>query len=106
MECKLWRNPQARREVLAQILEYASLLRGWSYGDLTARLKAARGGLSAGLCHRFCSPDLDLTSYWDLIHSTDRRPPRVMQRRLKLSRNCPVQSSARPRLVYSNSAGG
>lgn len=38
IECKLWRNPQARREVIAQILEYASLLRQWSYGDLTARL--------------------------------------------------------------------
>lgn len=43
VECKLWRNPQARREVVAQILEYAALLRGWSYGDLTARLKQQRG---------------------------------------------------------------
>ncbi|KQY11199.1 hypothetical protein [Rhizobium sp. Root482] len=42
IECKLWRNPQARREVVAQILEYASLLKGWSYGDLTARLKQQR----------------------------------------------------------------
>ncbi|WP_052175106.1 hypothetical protein [Paracoccus sanguinis] len=39
IECKLWRNPQARREVIAQILEYAALLRRWSYADLTARLK-------------------------------------------------------------------
>ena len=41
IECKLWRNPQARREVVAQILEYAALVRQWSYGDLTARIKAA-----------------------------------------------------------------
>lgn len=40
LECKLWRNPQARREVIAQILEYAALLRRWSYADLTAHLKA------------------------------------------------------------------
>lgn len=40
IECKLWRNPQARREVVAQILEYAALVRQWSYGDLTARIKA------------------------------------------------------------------
>jgi hypothetical protein len=26
VECKLWRNPQARREVIAQITEYAALL--------------------------------------------------------------------------------
>jgi hypothetical protein len=41
VECKLWRNPQARREVIAQILEYGALLRRWTYADLTARLKAA-----------------------------------------------------------------
>ena len=39
VECKLWRNPQARREVIAQALEYASLLRRWSYSDLTVRLQ-------------------------------------------------------------------
>jgi hypothetical protein len=39
VECKLWRNPQARREVVAQVLEYAALLRRWSYADLSTRLK-------------------------------------------------------------------
>ena len=39
IECKLWRNPQARREVVAQALEYASLLRNWSYSDLSVRLQ-------------------------------------------------------------------
>lgn len=43
VECKLWRNPQARREVVAQILEYAALLRRWSFSDLTAKLKANLG---------------------------------------------------------------
>ena len=33
IECKLWRNPQARREALAQILEYAALLRRWETTD-------------------------------------------------------------------------
>lgn len=46
VECKLWRNPQARREVVAQILEYASLMRKWSFADLTARLSAALGTTS------------------------------------------------------------
>lgn len=44
IECKLWRNPQARREVVAQILEYAALLQGWTYADLTARVGAKLGG--------------------------------------------------------------
>ncbi|RWO26481.1 hypothetical protein [Mesorhizobium sp.] len=39
VECKLWRNPQARREVIAQILEYATLARGLSYSDLTAKVR-------------------------------------------------------------------
>jgi hypothetical protein len=43
VECKLWRNPQAKREVVGQILEYAALLRRWSYADLTAKLKSALG---------------------------------------------------------------
>lgn len=34
VECKLWRNPQARREVVGQILDYARELARYSYEDL------------------------------------------------------------------------
>lgn len=47
VECKLWRNPQARREVVAQIIEYAALLKGLGYADLTAKLKALAPGRGA-----------------------------------------------------------
>ena len=40
IECKLWRNPKARHEVIGQILDYASILARWSYSDLEAHLKA------------------------------------------------------------------
>lgn len=40
IECKLWRNPQARREVVAQLLEYAALMQRWRYSDLTAQVAA------------------------------------------------------------------
>jgi hypothetical protein len=33
-ECKLWRNPQARREVVAQIIDYAHGMASWTYSDL------------------------------------------------------------------------
>jgi RecB family endonuclease NucS len=46
VECKLWRNPQARREVVAQIVEYAALLRRWSFSDLTERIKRKTGSRS------------------------------------------------------------
>lgn len=34
VECKLWRNPQARREVVVQILDYARELARYDYEDL------------------------------------------------------------------------
>ena len=34
VECKLWRNPQARREVVGQILDYARELSRFGYEDL------------------------------------------------------------------------
>lgn len=34
VECKLWRNPEGRREVVGQILDYAKELTRWSSSDL------------------------------------------------------------------------
>ncbi len=34
VECKLWRNPQGRREVVGQILDYAKELSRWTSSDL------------------------------------------------------------------------
>jgi len=34
VETKLWRNPQAKREVVAQAIDYASSLSKWNYGRL------------------------------------------------------------------------
>jgi len=41
IECKLWKNPQARREVIGQILEYGALLQGQSYADVDAQVKSS-----------------------------------------------------------------
>src|SRR5262245_27309439 len=43
IECKLWRNPEARRKVVGQILEYAGLLQRWTYGDLQAQVTSRLG---------------------------------------------------------------
>ena len=42
VECKLWRNPQARREVVAQILDYASAMTHLGYSGLQTAIVAAR----------------------------------------------------------------
>jgi len=39
VETKLWRNPEARREVIAQILEYAAELKTWNYESLEQKCK-------------------------------------------------------------------
>lgn len=41
VEAKLWRNPEARRKVIAQILDYAKELSRWSYETIDARIRDA-----------------------------------------------------------------
>ena len=41
VECKLWRNPQARREVVGQILDYAREISRFGYEDLQRQVSIA-----------------------------------------------------------------
>jgi hypothetical protein len=43
VECKLWRNPEARRKVVAQVLDYARAISRWSYSDLQRQVSMATG---------------------------------------------------------------
>jgi len=43
VECKLWRNPEARRKVVGQILDYAQALSKWSYEDLDQAVEDTSG---------------------------------------------------------------
>ena len=70
IECKLWRNPQARREVIAQTLEYASLMRRWSFGDLTAQVNKRLGTSDANPLFRIVSkhwPDVQEGQFVDQV---------------------------------------
>src|SRR5262249_53397542 len=43
VECKLWRNAEARRKVVAQALDYARAISRWTYSDLQREVaKASR----------------------------------------------------------------
>jgi RecB family endonuclease NucS len=42
VEAKLWRNPEARRKVIGQILDYAKELATWDVDDLDAAVRQAR----------------------------------------------------------------
>ena len=43
IETKLWRNPEARRKVVAQILDYAKELSSWTYEDLQREINRRLG---------------------------------------------------------------
>lgn len=46
-ETKLWRNPEARRSVVAQLIDYANAMAQWSYTDLSDAVGKARGDTGA-----------------------------------------------------------
>lgn len=53
VETKLWRNPEARRKVVAQIIDYTKEMAGWSYEDLEDAIRrsgfASEGATLLGL---------------------------------------------------------
>ncbi|MCF6312019.1 MAG: hypothetical protein L3J39_06170 [Verrucomicrobiales bacterium] len=49
VECKLWRNPEARRKVVAQILDYAQAFSQMTYEDLSSQVCKAAGGSAKSL---------------------------------------------------------
>ncbi len=67
VETKLWRNPEARREVVGQILDYAKQLTTWSYDVLDQKAstaaRAGNGHLLRCLKSRF--PAADETAFVD-----------------------------------------
>ncbi len=48
VETKLWRNPEATREVVAQVIDYAARLSQWSYANFEAALKTAMSPAPVG----------------------------------------------------------
>ena len=51
IECKLWRNPESRREVVGQIVDYATEMSRWSYDKLEEAVNRTRP-LHAADCRR------------------------------------------------------
>jgi hypothetical protein len=74
VETKLWRNPQARREVVAQILDYSRALTRWSYSDLQREVNARTGakGNSPFAIAQALAPALDEAEFVDAVASALR----------------------------------
>ena len=74
-EFKLWRNPQARREVIGQILDYTQELASWGYEDLqreVSRRLGKRGNVLYELI-REVSPETDEAAFVDNVERYLRR---------------------------------
>ena len=75
VECKLWRNPEGRRELVGQILDYAKELSRWSSSDLQRevkrRLKCDGDPLFDMV--RAVDPKIDETQFNDALTANLRR---------------------------------
>jgi hypothetical protein len=56
-EAKLWRNPEARRQVVGQVLDYAKELARWSYEELQGAVRLARSEPDLKLYDLVCGPE-------------------------------------------------
>lgn len=70
VETKLWRNAEARRQVVAQILDYAKELSGWTYETLSKAVAMAtkRGPSALMECVRSAVPDIDEAVFVDGVN--------------------------------------
>ena len=75
-ECKLWRNPEARRKVIAQILEYAKDLSNWNYEEFEKACLKARKDTHVTSLYEIVSrqdSELDEASFIDAVQKNLER---------------------------------
>ena len=75
IECKLWRNPEARREVIGQILDYAKVLSRWSFSDLQREVSRRTGKGPTALLDlvRVAKPETEEIHFTDAVTQNLRR---------------------------------
>lgn len=75
VECKLWRNPEGRREVVGQILDYAKELSRWSSSDLQREVRRRAGGTGDPVLARLraAGHDVDERDFNDALTLNLRR---------------------------------
>lgn len=75
VECKLWRNPEGRREVVGQILDYAKELSRWSSSDLQREVRRRVGGAGDPLLRllRLAGHEVDEVDFNDALTLNLRR---------------------------------
>lgn len=72
VECKLWRNPEGRREVIGQILDYSKELTKWSASDLQ-REASRRLGRKGNVLVKEAGYEVDEVAFNDALTFNLRR---------------------------------
>lgn len=69
-ECKLWRNPEARRKVIGQVLDYAKELCKWDFTHFQSQCLKARNDENSSLIDIMLNyfPEIDEVSFIDNIN--------------------------------------
>lgn len=75
VECKLWRNPEGRREVVGQIIDYAKELSRWTCSDLQREVsrRLGRSGNAMLDLVREVDPSVDEIAFNDALSLNLRR---------------------------------
>jgi hypothetical protein len=69
VETKLWRNPQARREVVAQVLDYGASLSRWRYSALDELARGSGGDGATSLWQRVQPEGWDEGTWIDRVNT-------------------------------------
>ncbi|MEO8198634.1 MAG: DUF4268 domain-containing protein [Thermoanaerobaculia bacterium] len=74
VETKLWRNPEARRTVVTQTLDYAKELATWDFDDLSREVGKVKGKAGSGILEivRSAHPELIERDFVDQVSATLR----------------------------------
>lgn len=75
VECKLWRNPESRREVVGQIIDYAKELSRWTSSDLQREVGRRLGVTGNAMLDlvRAVDPSVDEIAFNDALSLNLRR---------------------------------
>ncbi len=75
VETKLWQNPEARREVVAQIIDYAQAIARWTFSDLETTFReqrAAAGQTTPSLHDHVCASEDDADGQREFVDAVNR----------------------------------
>lgn len=75
VETKLWRNPESKRKVISQVIDYAKDLKDWDYSKLDAVFRASHNGqnLFSAMVEKGYQESEEEASFVDIVETNIRK---------------------------------